>query len=738
MRNGATLLGTVAWSTPAASSRIPHPFAGCLGYLTNAAFGPDYVLAGSDVAGLWRADNPAERWSMAVSRDNPAGLDYNIARSGCYQTLIAPSDTTRGYAFVRDRLLLSNNKGGNWDIAAGWPAMTFDANAGNARLVPGKADVDPVNKDVVYFVDPTGGLKRTLDAGVSAPQVMASVPVPNTSLGALEQYGLVVIDHTSATVNGRKSRGYCWVAGGGVWMSSDLGAANPTWTQIDAAARALWSMIVDDTGRLIITDFQLTTNNVFIYTVGSGWTNPVIPFRVRQMTQFPGNPAKFIANNDGTFPVVFTNAGLTTYIRWTVFTHEKTKSRKTFIGPNLVRLNKTTSGGKYYFHTDGYVYQMTGLGVIRTLVSAIPASSATQIEWEDVSFGLEALVSHSAYAFPDGSGGTSWFSGNHDKAIIKYEDVRSTRRLPLRSNPEATLTHGAGLDFARDNPLWVVQQSRLTPQLSISTDGGKTYTTPANQPPGFEPGGVAVSNAGNVVNAPQANVNPRFTPDIDTTAFQQCVLREANGTIITPVADGSETGFGFSSYLVWRRSVVADKSVAGRFFLYNYGPTGRSDLEGIYESTDGGANFYKRANGILGLYGGWSAQLVCDDAGSLYVLTGPAGSTATEDPNIRSVRIDTTTWAKTTIMSVNEIVGACVGAPVPGDTNKALWMLGWVSGAYVLALSRDKGASVQTFPLPPSNSMPTCIAASPVEFGHLLSGTISQGVWRGQYLMELS
>ena len=140
------------------------------------------------------------------------------------------------------------------------------------------------------------------------------------------------------------------------------------------------------------------------------------------------------------------------------------------------------------------------------------------------------------------------------------------------------------------------------------------------------------------------------------------------------------------AYYLNRHIVAADRVNAGVFYMY-HAPAG------LFRSTDGGASWTLANGGELTPFSGFNAKLkaVPGKAGHLFFTAGQqGGGDAPSGPFVRSTD-GGATWRE--VPGVLEVHAFGFGKEAPGTSYPAVFIAGWVGGAYGIWSSSSEGQS---------------------------------------------
>jgi len=258
------------------------------------------------------------------------------------------------------------------------------------------------------------------------------------------------------------------------------------------------------------------------------------------------------------------------------------------------------------------------------------------------------------------------------------------------ANPAANpIVHSRAGDWSSSDPSTVVVLAQVLDyagdESSVSNDGGTTWkkwaSTPAGVPNIHPSGSLAASSPKNWVLIPSNN-----SPNVWYTTDGAASWHRAT---VPGVPTAGETGWGFAYYL-FRQIVCADRVNANTFYAYNNGKNGDTSFAGIYQSTDGGANWARVHRGAFTNYGigNFNATLKCvpGQAGHLFYTGGPYGSPFTSADQLVRSTDGGATWTRVAKMSA---VTFGFGKAAPGRTYPAIYVVGFYNGVYGIYRSID-------------------------------------------------
>jgi hypothetical protein len=439
-----------------------------------------------------------------------------------------------------------------------------------------------------------------------------------------------------------------------------------------------------------------------------------------------------------------------------------------------------------------YIYMPTGLGPLRTLLADFPLTGAlgdnadpnTSTKWplwEEDCANFELVVAQMAL-FVEGDDEVTLWCGGQDIAIPLWEDGRRGHRATVYSFPSDGSLSDIHCMAQGSAPSWAVgRRTRATgnvvPGFCYTTDNQKWHNMP-NQPAQgdaavYESGGCAAGPLGEALCFPgRYGGNPMGTRDFGATAWVS--LRfwiggtelDMSDWITNEMANGFQ-GSNFSNmhHLVWH-----DNAHPGNYYCVNIGASNTPADTGDWVTDPlGWAGIYHMAPGdwpnFRRVYAGhpnhtanfalYDAKLIGDGNGDLFFKTNYLPQDA-KSQHVHLARFNMTTWQKTLLTNLTNVVSFAFGAPFPGDSQKCLWALGWKPlsqsdadnpaippdrGDFGLWYCRDHDQATPTFVGPFSVDTENLgfmsyIDAHPTEFGVIAGALHTRGHALGRYKMR--
>jgi hypothetical protein len=630
---------------------------GALGFTTGIDIAADGTkVCRIDVFGAYRWNG--SRWVQLVTTVSmPAAHAVDGLGEGVYEIRIAPSQTSRLYMMFGGRVFRSDNSGVTWSVTAFTHVDGCNPNDQSAigdaspRVMGYKMAVDPNNADVVYVGTGEHGLWVTHDAGATWAQV-AGVPTSTNTGGVL-----VAFDPSSSVVGGKTQIIYASSYGNGVYRSANGGAS---WALTSSSPTTHIHLTVGPTGIVYLTDNGVDGSNLRIYN-GSWSANA------------GAGPARGVAvdPSDANHITVQRNAGeISTTINggssWSGYPNNTPVTNWT--ASDLPILEYVMEGpdsiGFMSLGTIAYdpsqsnkLYAAEGVGV---WVITPPTSGG--LSWTSQTLGIEDLVANQVIVPPGGKPLlVSW-----DRPVIR---IATLGTYPSTYGPTSAFAFGAAADWASNNPTFI---AALLPSVRKSSDGGATWSAPAAQPTGFGDGGciAAASSTNFVCCSSDSNAPLQYTTDGGASW---------NTPTISGVPTSGNRGWASLGAQINRHIVCADRINIGTFYAFN-NVTG---ADGVYRSTDGGANWTLRKSGRFTADGGgvdgFHAKMRCvpGNAGHLCYTGGDV------TPGVTGSFFKCTdggaTWSA--LSGVTEVRCFGFGKPkIGGGGYPTVFIVGWVGG----------------------------------------------------------
>jgi len=583
--SGADLSATYTWK--------PMKIGGG-GWVTGLDVSPttkDLMYVRTDVSGAYRWNAATASWEQVVtSASMPANSVTYGKYAGVDSLVSAPKDPNIAYmAFAGlpygetdGQIFKSTNRGDTWIPTNFLGSKVKMEPNGEGRQEGERLAVDPVNSDVVYYGSLANGLWTTRDGGATWSKI-ESIPA------GIHPHGVntVIFDTGSGVIEGKTKVIYVTVEQASVYKTADAGA---TWTKISdagpgSAVKPRDAEIGSDHTYYVACDNEKgAVGSVWKCSATGAWTDitptgkdggsasycdlAVDPTDARRVAVICSGGKCFISNDQGA--------------TWTSHTFRLTSPNIQWQGKQA---NYWLSVGEIAFDpfTPGKLWFAEGFGVWWATDLTSP-----QIEWHSASEGIEEACGNDVIAPPGGKPVAAMW----DLGVFYFGDTDTY--TAKRSQPG--FMSAWALDWCATDPKFIagVFRSHLdfvknANSSGYSTDGGQTWTRfPALEngtiPKDLEYGIIAVSSnsTDKIVWSPAKTKLPYYTTDRGVTWKQSSF--------------GGPTTTGFNSFPMPQKPLCADRVLPDTFYFYR-------PQEGVYVSTDGGANFAKVGNPVGNRWG---------------------------------------------------------------------------------------------------------------------------------------
>ncbi len=703
---------------------------GMISGLSTDATGKTLVVR-TDVHGAYIWDAKGDRWSQLVTSATmpPESRAQNGGAGGVYEIVVAPSRAQRLYMAFKGRIYRSDDTGLSWaQPNAGNPfPFVWDANS-EYRVHGPFMTVDPVDPDLVLLGTPGAGLWRSADGGANWARV-GSVPSPkDRSEDAGVQAPGVMLWYERPAGGKPTGRIFALSPGNGMFVSTDRGVTFRPLPTAGNQPMTLQRGTFDRRGTFFgVDDF---TKSMWSYRDGR-WRDLTaeLGLKVREYASVVANPGadQVIAVDRGGVGYSSTDGGTT----WTSITH----SVKVGAGdPPWLGLGDqpffTTADMMFDPVVPNKLWVAAGAGVFH---ADVPPGTGS-LDWTSQTRGIEELVANDVIQPP---GGSPVFAG-WDFGIHVKDDLNAFSTT-FGPNERGLMTVQQ-VDWTPAKPGFIVSNASdarnccsedgNAVMAGTSTDGGRTWrkfpTLPT--PPGTREddpwrmsfGTIAVSSgdANNIVWEPARGRQPFYTKD-GGSSWQPIVL---------PGAQGDNWG-SFGGTWLQRKTLAADRSVPGTFYMYHSGGGANAGLLGLWRSRDGGATWDR-------VFGGEIAPS-SDMAAKLRVVPGHAGhlffTSAFEHTTDTGLRRSTDGGAHWQVVpGVTRVDDIAFGKAAKGASYPTIFISGRVGGEYGVWRSTDDARNWQRlvdFPIGRIDQV-TVVGADPDVFGRVYLGYLGSGwVW---------
>ncbi|MFV0525346.1 MAG: WD40/YVTN/BNR-like repeat-containing protein [Acidimicrobiales bacterium] len=680
---------------------------------------PDLAYARTDVAGAYRWDAEAERWTQMIDAAGvpvPTPGDYRV--EGIAVTAAAPD---RVYLAAGDdlseadgRVLRSDDRGVTW--VDGGQRWVLDGNA-EWRTGGGRVAADPINADVVYLGTRSEGLWESTD-GAATWTRLDGVPAGPTDDDQMPGIPFVLVDQTSAEVGGRAGTIYAGVARDGVYASTDGGA---TWSQLWATEAIPYDAEVDGDGRLVMTERE--PGRVMRYDPASGQSTDISPSPDREFSSVgidPHNPGVVVIGEEGVTSGALwrsDNGGDS----WIDLEVNASCPQIPWLDAYHSDSTQWLSAASFEFDQNepGLLWFPEGFGVWRTTTIDQPV-----VQLDCATLGIENMVANDIVVPPNGLP----VSARWDRGVFQHPDETVASAV---HGPTTRFNSAWDLDSTPADPNFVVavvadhrfccEGDGEAYRSSWSDDGGATWNRFGSYDNGSHPeelrfGDIAVASddPDNIVWLPSFNQAPYFTRDRGES------WTEINlpGTEDMIGDDGVFDGGSHFRHYLNRKVLVADPVAPGTFYLFH------AEL-GMFRTSDGGGTWEGLGPGDLPVgfpYGWFNAQLIAVPGEQGHLLFSVGELDEASFPLFESTD-GGATWTPVTGVSDVRALGTGAGA-ADGDP-AVVYFAGTVENVQGVYRTTDNFGSIELVAhYPGGNYLPIqALTGHPDEFGVLYLGT---------------
>ena len=579
---------------------------------------------GTDVFNGWVRKSGATKWREIFTSDSVAAADYDPANlnplltgssgfGGSATGKYAPSDPTRLYTTANGFFYRVDLTVGGAPTAVKMPmaAKRIQPNSGTQRFFGPMIGVHPTNKDIAILGTNADGVYYTLDGGATAPVAITGLAAPVAFPEGPAPYARYIVSFDPYNAN----YVYIHVFGVGLYQSST--GVNGTFTLMSGGPNSCSSIAFAPDGRVFVCAYSVYTgsyNTIWVMTRAGAWSNLSNPsFDATFIALDPLNAGRLVALDLNSAMMVSNDYGAT----WVggssaIFNSAYPPNSGMERGGGEVKWyqNKPDAyhAGQIKFDpvVSGRLWLCHGLGVAYSDTVPTAWNVAPKMTWLDYSAGIEELVSIDHYV-SQSSGTTFGIFG--DKPIWRYSDAiggGNIPRFPFLNGAvqDINTPQGHCMDGpAIDDPNFLVACIGRTDQRNcFSRDDGKRWEKWDGPWPGgllYPGGGIAVSTKNNVVIAPAGGNTGRvvYSKNADSASPTWNDITLGG---VTPVIAS------VNAITTLRHIVTSDKTRPGVFaYLANNGNTttglpGR-DIAGLWVTTDGGDNWTRTYNGVIGL-----------------------------------------------------------------------------------------------------------------------------------------
>ena len=659
------------------------------------------------------------KWNSIVTVDSIPSTDNfpGMQGLGIYEIRIAPSDSNYLYMTFHGYVFTSTNKGTTWTrTSLAYDDGAYAGSNDSARTFQDKSAVDPQDRLTAIITRPSSGCYITHDGGstwTALTGIATTTGVPGGAVG----YYTVAFDRSSAVVGGKTQGIYLASYGTGVYHSTNGGTS---WTLTTGTPTTMRAMEVASDGYVYLCSNGTgngSQTTVYIYSGSGSWTTGSpgsAPNFYNSCTPDPATAGRVVAiDGDGNCSVSTNHGSTWTGINGHSLVNTNTPWALTTMGGSTAGVG--LASGRFDPSVSNTICVGYGFGVVKVS----PANTATSSTWTDMTPAIENLDGNWIVKPPGGNPvAVFWDMGVFTNAT---PSTYTSTSFPVTAT--TGLAAGWSVDYSPSTPATLVALINFplwAPDSSgISTNGGASWTAFSTPPPNFstdhcQRGGCIAINAGASVGA--ANIvivgtggasNPN-TPYYTTNGGSTWTICSIPGT-------SSTSGEWGQNYYDPHQILCSDRVTAGVFYIY-------SNVNGVFKSTNGGANFTNvRATtfpGALGLFPQMSA--VPSNAGHLFFTLGRQNATGTnQGVAFNKSQNGGSTW--TTVPNVTDIWRFGFGKAVAGGY-PAMYIVGFVSGVFGIYRSDNADQATPSwtmigdFPVRSIDDI-TCITGDPDTYG---------------------
>ncbi len=682
-------------------------------------------LAVSDVYGAYVWNEASDRWAQLVTAASMPREERrdNLFAKGVYALAVAPSDPSRIYMAVGGAVYYSRDGGRSFSKSAGPFPVFFNASSAFRMYGPFLA-VSPADPGVAFLGTPHDGLLRTRDGGATWTKV-ASVPPGRDIPGGGETRSPGVL----AWFGKGKYANEIWAlsAGNGMFRSRDGGASFVPLADASAAQpKSLKRGAFGEDGVFYGVDAESRT--VWKFDAG-GWSDLSARPGLKR-----GAFSAVAVRRDGKVIFVFGLGGDAHLSRdgGATWQHLSHMSMPDAGEPPWLRIANQAFFATAQVSFDHVLPDRLWVGAGTGPYYADVPDGTSRIVWKSRARGIEELVANDVIQPP----GQAPLFGGWDFGVHVKDDLDAFSRT--YGPKERMLIAVQQMDWSSADPAFIVTNASDTRTFCCSGDGdavlagysrdsGKTWAkfphlptppgTQASDPWRMSFGAIAVSagDTNNIVWAPSFHRSPYATRDRGTTWTRVALEGEKLPNT------GSHVRFHFQ-----RKTLVADRVRSGRFYLFHSGDGDNPGLAGLWRSDDGGARWEKIFRGEISPSSRFSAKLrsVPGKEGHLFFTSAVPGN-----PAGKLMRSTDGGAHWDAVLGADRVLDIAFGRAAPGAAYPAIYVAGYISGAYGIWRSTDNAAHwsrIGRFPVG-SLDLVTAMEADKDRFGRVYLGFEGSG-----------
>jgi hypothetical protein len=666
---------------------------------------PGVVYARTDIGGAYRWNAAGNSWVPLLDfapDANTYGIEsFATDPSDSNRLYIAASRSSSSLKYI----LVSTNQGATF--VSFTPPFSLDGNArgrgGGERMA-----VDPNLNSILFYGTKSQGLYKSVNSGTTW-SLVSSFPVSTTANGV----GIVFVQFVKSSGSPGSATPVIFAGlsqtGNNLYRSPDGGT---TWSLVANAGPATMMphhAAQDGLGSMYVTfndtcgpNDNVATGAVYKVNLSTLSSADVTPVRlsgeqggwggVSVDLQHPGTLV--VSTVDRWWPSPYdqiyrsTNGGAswkTTALSLPGNSSAPWAVARTPHWCENVQIDPFNSDRAWY---------VTGYGIF-SCTNLTASDSGGTVNWNFTSDGLEETVPLGLASPPSGP---YLLSQVGDQGGFRHYNVDVTP--PVADYFSTHRGTSYGIDFAENNPNFIVRLFGESPWGSSSANGGTTWLD-------FSTNTLPVINgAGNVaISADGTRVV--WIPSTVASASRIAYYSTDHGATWTASTGGPKG----------TRSPVADRVNSSKFYIYS--------STRMYVSTDGGATF--SASGTLAS-GGGTPCAVFGHEGDLWVPLGGSGLAHSTDSG-----------ASFTVDSNIQATFVSAGMVGPGQSYPAIYVSATVGGVFGLYRSDDEGASwtrindnQHQFGI--GNGWLHCLCADRRIYGRVYFGTEGRGIIYGDII----
>lgn len=653
------------------------------------------IYARTDIGGLYRWDQSTQTWTPLL--DFLGSSDWS--QNGVDALATDPVDPNRLYIAAgmytnewdpnNGYIMRSTDKGNTWQSTQ----LPFKV-GGNmpGRSMGERLAIDPNKNNILYFGARSGnGLWKSTDYGVTWNKVTSFtntgtyVENPSNSYqGDIMGLAWITFDPTTGTSGNATQTIYAGVAdkGSSIYRSTDGGA---TWSAVPGQPTGFLPHhgVLSSNGNLYITysdgigPYDGTKGDVWKFNTATGaWTN-ISPVPSSSSDNFFGYGGLAVdAQRPDTLMVSALNlwwpdtqifrstdggASWTRAWDWAAYPNRTFRYTQDIsaapwldwgASPALPEISPKLGWMVGDLEIDPFNSNRMMYGTGATLYGTNNLTawdSGGQINISVMAKGIEEMAVSDLISPPSGA---SLISAVFDVSGFRHDDL-TVAPAKMLTNPDSTTS----LDYSELNPGFIARVGKSDAiSISLSNDGGSTWSNPSSEPSGTIGGGmIAVAADGSSL--------VWSTEDV--------------GVFYSKTGGGSWTA---SSGVPAKAEIAADRVNKNKFYAYSAGK--------FYISTDGGTSFAQTAATGFPVEGTLNFKAMPGVEGDIWLA---GGSDETGPYGLWHSTNSGASFTKLANVQEADVVG--FGKAAPGQTYMALYLSAQIDNVRGIYRSDDAGAT---------------------------------------------